>query len=259
MKWFLIVFCVAGIVQSSPIVSQNRSILLSVDPTQPSGELGYYHEGDMMLTYSQQIEFKNINKNWTGTLESKYQWPNKTIAFDFEGTWYTEETQRFYYAIMDIAAKTCIKFVRRTNQTNYIMVTTAESNCFSDFGFVPGIRIINLGHECFNSIGTIQHQILHSLGLFHTHTAYNRDEYITIKNIDDYYYKSYLEINYENSRFGLPYDYNSVMHFKETAFAYYGSPSIEPKEKGVKIGQRKLLSDIDSQLINRMYSCPYGQ
>ncbi|CAG7721012.1 unnamed protein product, partial [Allacma fusca] len=60
--------------------------------------------------------------------------------------------------------------------------------------------------------------------------------------------------------FGVPYDYDSVMHYQDTAFVSdeglrRGAKSVVPKKPGVKIGNRLYLSEMDALKINRMYEC----
>jgi len=44
----------------------------------------------------------------------------------------------------------------------------------------------------------------------------------------------------------MPYDYKSVMHYEAYAFAIDRDVmTIEPKQRGITLGQRKRLSDID--------------
>ena len=44
----------------------------------------------------------------------------------------------------------------------------------------------------------------------------------------------------------MPYDYRSVMHYEAYAFAIDRDVmTIEPKQRGITLGQRKRLSDID--------------
>lgn len=51
------------------------------------------------------------------------------------------------------------------------------------------------------------------------------------------------------------YDYGSVMHYASTAFSKNGKPTIEPKKKGVEIGQRTGFSETDIYKINKLYKC----
>lgn len=56
---------------------------------------------------------------------------------------------------------------------------------------------------------------------------------------------------------GGPYDYGSVMHYQSLAFSKNGKPTIIPKHRGVKIGQREGLSPIDISEIRKYYGCKY--
>ena len=55
---------------------------------------------------------------------------------------------------------------------------------------------------------------------------------------------------------GTEYDYGSVMHYAPTAFSKNGKPTIEPKKKGIEIGQRVGFSQNDLFKINKLYKCP---
>ncbi|EYC16562.1 hypothetical protein Y032_0033g2721 [Ancylostoma ceylanicum] len=55
------------------------------------------------------------------------------------------------------------------------------------------------------------------------------------------------------------YDYGSVMHYASTAFSKNGKPTIEPRKKGIEIGQRVGFSDIDLYKINKLYNCPQAE
>ncbi|KAK6060712.1 shTK domain protein [Cooperia oncophora] len=55
------------------------------------------------------------------------------------------------------------------------------------------------------------------------------------------------------------YDYGSVMHYAPTAFSKNGKPTIEPRKKGVEIGQRHGFSELDLYKINKLYNCPQSE
>ena len=65
--------------------------------------------------------------------------------------------------------------------------------------------------------GTILHEIGHVLGMLHEHQRNNRDDYLTI-NYDSLSYWGFGMnfVKEEDDDFGMPYDYNSVMHYSPT-------------------------------------------
>ena len=55
---------------------------------------------------------------------------------------------------------------------------------------------------------------------------------------------------------GLPYDYDSIMHYQSTAFSINGQPTILPTVDGVPAtGNRQVLSSIDVAEIRKYYNC----
>lgn len=60
----------------------------------------------------------------------------------------------------------------------------------------------------------------------------------------------------EGNTFGLPYDYESVMHYPFTAFAVDKTlPTLVPKTRHARIGQNKNLSPLDVAKIQVAYRC----
>lgn len=74
------------------------------------------------------------------------------------------------------------------------------------------------------------------------------------------------EANFKKHAFGTfldhlqqPYDYDSIMHYQYNSFAKDSSkPTITPKmplPKGVILGQRDHLSEIDIEMVQALYNC----
>jgi Astacin (Peptidase family M12A) len=81
---------------------------------------------------------------------------------------------------------------------------------------------------CVTNFITI-HEFLHAIGFFHMQSAANRDNHVQIlwENI-----QPGLEHNFDKvsddyaTDFGLPYDYQSIMHYPPWAFSINDQPTI---------------------------------
>ena len=149
-----------------------------------------------------------------------------------------------------------VKFVQRTSQSDYIHVRP-EDGCSSQVGRQGGRQDISLTSGCFPK-GTIQHEFLHAIGMYHEQSRPDRDTYVTI-NLENV--ESRKENNFEKAShsqiLGNPYDYGSVMHYGRTAFSKNGRDTITPKN-GARIGQRDGASSQDIIDMRLMYQCTSG-
>ncbi|GFY68877.1 high choriolytic enzyme 2 [Trichonephila inaurata madagascariensis] len=83
-----------------------------------------------------------------------------------------------YQAIEQYHRHTCVRFVPRTNQTDYIRIFSGNG-CWSAVGRSGGRQDLSLGKGC-GYIGLVIHQLGHAIGLFHEHQRSDRDNYVTI-------------------------------------------------------------------------------
>ena len=110
------------------------------------------------------------------------------------------------------------------NNQPYIHIKQTGEGCWSWIGRSRSAKEgqeLSLDENGFCTISsTIEHEVLHALGLFHEHTRQDRDSYIKI-NWDNV--REGAEQNFEKAKngdtLGTEYDIDSVMHYGKDTFA----------------------------------------
>ncbi|KAG8194530.1 hypothetical protein JTE90_013278 [Oedothorax gibbosus] len=194
------------------------------------------------------------------------RWPSAVVPFKINNTaYYSWDLQVLEAAFKEIEKFSCITFVERTNEQDYLFITPYEG-CWSFIGRQGSEQVLSLTTpHCINK-GTIVHELLHALGLWHEHSRSDRDEYIDIlwNNVVDREKQANFAKHFpEASHFlSFPYDYQSVMHYD--AFAFSKSPQLPtmtPKKPIVRmedLGRAKkigTLTETDKRKINTLYEC----
>ncbi|CAF3732021.1 unnamed protein product [Rotaria sordida] len=155
----------------------------------------------------------------------------------------------------------CVQFRPKISSDPYYITIVNEQGCSSYVGQNPHVvlnRTVTLQSSGCLTAGVIIHELLHTFGFEHEQSRPDRDDYVRINWDNIQREMQYNFDKYDNIRvntLNTPYDYRSLMHYGSTAFAINDSPTIEPIQSGVTIGQRNNLSAIDIQAVRLFYNC----
>jgi len=182
------------------------------------------------------------------------------------------ETKVIYAGMYMISSKTCLKFYLYNEADlvgyDYVKIQKSNSGCYSStLGRAGnGRQIVNLqptdsqGRTCMIA-AIAAHELLHAIGHAHMQNAPGRNNYVTIvwANIptDTNTRYQFQEVSSsEFSTLGFSYDYGSVMHYGRYDFTANGGETIHALQGDPNaIGQRKEVSTIDAQKVQKQYGC----
>ncbi|XP_033727499.1 bone morphogenetic protein 1-like isoform X2 [Pecten maximus] len=205
----------------------------------------------------------------------KRLWPNGVMPIRIAGSGFTGSHRRNIQQAMNrISEATCICF--RT-------IGNKEVN-----RGIPHVRIIN-GNGCSSFIGVSSrsrgrqrsqdlqlrtscrifrvatHEILHALGLYHEQSRPDRNKYVkvnfnNIRRGNEHNFNRFSDLTIDSR--GVPYDYESIMHYSNRAFSQGRSITLEPipnenrKKYLNTIGKATEMSNGDIEILRKMYNCP---
>ncbi|XP_058663852.1 embryonic protein UVS.2-like [Ammospiza caudacuta] len=209
------------------------------------------YEGDILLRRGRRSAINCDSCLWPKSQDGLVKVP-VNISSDFsitERSWIAD-------ALQEISTLTCVQFVNRTTETDYVYVERGQS-CWSYFGKIGGRQAVGLVKNGCMDKGAIQHEMNHALGFIHEQARSDRDRFVKImwEHIVAGEQGNFGKMNSKN--LGLPYDYSSVMHYGAYDFSRTpGKPTIVPvPDPSIPIGQRDGLSNLDVAKINKLYKC----
>ncbi|XP_043938016.1 high choriolytic enzyme 1-like [Protopterus annectens] len=188
-------------------------------------------------------------------------WPKSSnglvnIPFVISSEYVVAEKAIIENAMQEFATATCVRFVNRTTETDYLNIVSSDG-CWSYLGKKGGPQDVSLMKTGCLYKGSVQHELNHAVGFEHEQSRSDRDNYVTIlwDNIAEGMSQNFQKVTTNN--LGLSYDYSSVMHYGSYAFSKDSRlPTIMPyPDSNVSIGQRYGLSHFDVEKINRLYQC----
>ncbi|XP_065188144.1 uncharacterized protein LOC135818865 [Sycon ciliatum] len=199
-------------------------------------------------------------------------WPDGKVLFKLEDYSHIKLSivKRFYNtfraAIRHIEERSCVRFYRHVNaaaQGNTYAIIQLQPNsidCFTPVGKQQGVMYMHVGEPCLTEVGYMVHQLLHLAGLYHMHQRSDRDQYVRIfwQNIlpvGMQYFSKYSTPEPGSIPDNMRYDYGSIMHYGKSTYGTNQTHAITmlPRQQGIKIGQRKAMSQIDINILNALY------
>nr|XP_009682911.1 PREDICTED: astacin-like metalloendopeptidase [Struthio camelus australis] len=209
------------------------------------------YEGDILLRRVQRSAINCESCLWPKSQDGLVKVPIN-ISSDFSAT----ERSWIADALQEVSTLTCVQFVNRTTETDYVHIEHGQS-CWSYFGKIGGRQALGLMKNGCMDKGAIQHEMNHALGFIHEQARSDRDSFVKImwEHIAAEEQGNFGKVNSKN--LGLPYDYSSVMHYGAYDFSNTpGERTIVPvPDPSVPIGQREGLSNLDVAKINKLYKC----
>lgn len=201
-------------------------------------------EGDMILGPSK--NFKSAGTAKSTFNASSRRWPRATVYYEVPTN--LPGADKVRQAIQEFS-RTKILLIPRTNQTDWIRFELfpepapgkadpfAEVGGDSPYGRQGGMQLVRLNRYSKFTKGTVVHELCHALGQAHEQIRQDRDSFVRIITANVVLDSSgkphkasvaqFEKLN--NGKDYFKYDFDSISHYWEGAFAQNGKKTIVPR------------------------------
>lgn len=220
-------------------------------------------EGDIMIRNK---THKGRFDTYTVVKDETKLWPEGKVFYEIDPDFDSEmDKKTIMDAIELVHSKTCVRFIKRTDQENYVSIVPRSGRCASFVGMQGEQQALALDLFHCPNIGQVAHELMHAIGFFHEHSRPDRDSYVFVQwdNIQKGARESFeLKTELIADTLGQPYDYESVMHYPQDSFSKTPpSPTLVPKSPDVdpatfgKGYLQDFLTDTDVTKVKLLYGC----
>ncbi|WP_400074120.1 M12 family metallopeptidase [Zobellia russellii] len=187
------------------------------------------------------------------------KWPENTVYYVINGLSSSVRSE-LQKSFDEWSNKTNVRFKERTNQSNYVTISSSGSNSNSGvatLGMYNSRGYIRLGTRATAVV--IIHELGHTLGYIHEQNRADRDDHIIIRteniqsNAQDQFYKSTSATFLTGS-----FDVNSIMMYGSYTFSKNGQPTITDLNGNTLPQRQARLSTLDIQGTNAAYPSSGG-
>jgi hypothetical protein len=193
-----------------------------------------------------------LNRTKRGAYDPDYtRWPNNTVYYTLVNL--NQESRRaFIEAARHISERTAVRFVERTKEDNYLLVSASSTYdfCGTRVGMEGGVQILWLNPDkCWSpgeDVGVFLHEIMHVLGVSHEHQRKDRNSFGSIISEAE---SAQTDINPRLTGIG-PFDPDSVMIYTDYFKLRQGILA--------RSGPRNTLSAGDIATLNSLYPARPG-
>ncbi|XXF76262.1 M12 family metallopeptidase [Myxococcaceae bacterium GXIMD 01537] len=217
-------------------------------------------EGDMVLGSYEQV--MNVFSKENAIRNPQLKWPKVNgkvvVPYNVDASLSREARAALQQAIDEYNAKTCVRFVPRAQEKNFVTVFNGQG-CYSYVGSIQqGAQELSLGRGC-EFKGTAVHELMHALGFYHEQSRPDRDQFITVnfQNVGRGM-ESQFDVCQDCTTQAIPYEYASIMHYGAQAFTNNGRDTMVPKQRGAQLVEpydKPGLTALDVKKLHKLYGC----